>query len=307
MIHSGALGDFVMSLRLAEAIRRSGARHITFVGRGAYRGLADGCEFINAYRDIDTGGFHLLFSPEGEIPGVVREAFGGVELVLNLLGGTPATRKSLHEIGVGRVVEIDTRPRPDWRGHISEQWLNDLEAQSVRGWAGPPVLRFNHRNFTGSAEVTPGPRRKAILHPGSGAQWKCWPLDRFLALSESLAAEGWDVGFMLGPVESERFGGEERSQLEHRGPVFLGEDLCAAAGRMADARLFVGNDSGATHLAAAVGACVVAIFGPTQPELWRPLGSRVAVVSGGRPWPSVAEVRRVVQQITSFDAVSPRA
>ena len=47
---------------------------------------------------------------------------------------------------------------------------------------------------------------------------------------------------------------------------------------MAGARLYVGNDSGITHLAAAVGAPVIALFGPTDPGIWGPRGSSVRIV-----------------------------
>jgi ADP-heptose:LPS heptosyltransferase len=56
------------------------------------------------------------------------------------------------------------------------------------------------------------------------------------------------------------------------------EELAAI---LAGARLFVGNDSGITHLAALVGAPTVAIFGPFDPAYWAPLGPRVAIVDGG--------------------------
>ncbi len=302
VIHSGGLGDFILSLRLAEALRRNGAGHITYLGRGAYRGLAARCEFIDAYRDIETGGFHGLFSAEGELPRTVREVFAGVDLVLNLLGGGPVTRRRLCELGVGRVVEIDTRPRLDWKDHVSEQWLGDLEAAGLGGRAGPPALRFDRRDSADSSGMAAAAARRVILHPGSGAPGKCWPLDRFLALGERISTDGWAHEFMLGPAELERFGSEEISKLERQCPVAFEEDLCAAAQRLADAQLFVGNDSGVAHLAAAAGVCVVAVFGPTPPQTWRPLGTRAAVAAAQRAWPSVAEVRRVIDQVVRVDA-----
>ncbi len=51
---------------------------------------------------------------------------------------------------------------------------------------------------------------------------------------------------------------------------------------LASARVYIGNDSGITHLAAAVGTPVVAIFGPTDAAVWGPRGERVSVLSGGR-------------------------
>jgi ADP-heptose:LPS heptosyltransferase len=58
----------------------------------------------------------------------------------------------------------------------------------------------------------------------------------------------------------------------------------------ARARLYIGNDSGITHLAAAVGTPVVAVFGPTDPGVWSPRGERVRVVSCAGGWPGVDEV-----------------
>jgi ADP-heptose:LPS heptosyltransferase len=65
------------------------------------------------------------------------------------------------------------------------------------------------------------------------------------------------------------------------------------AALLARCRLYVGNDSGLTHLAAAVGAETVAVFGPTDPAVWAPRGSRVRVVRGsgdGDRWPPVESV-----------------
>ena len=60
------------------------------------------------------------------------------------------------------------------------------------------------------------------------------------------------------------------------------------------ARLYIGNDSGITHLAAAVGVPVVAIFGPTDPAVWAPRGDRVRVVSGNLEDISVDQVLKCV-------------
>ncbi|HNT87980.1 MAG TPA: glycosyltransferase family 9 protein, partial [Candidatus Hydrogenedentes bacterium] len=63
------------------------------------------------------------------------------------------------------------------------------------------------------------------------------------------------------------------------------------AGILAGARLYIGNDSGITHLAAAVGCPTVAVFGPTDPTVWAPRGARVHVVAGD-PWPDAEAVLR---------------
>jgi len=104
----------------------------------------------------------------------------------------------------------------------------------------------------------------AVIHPFSGSACKNWPLERFRELAERLAMP---VQWCAGPEES----------LD--GAVRF-ENLYDLACWLASARVYIGNDSGITHLAAAVGTPVVAIFGPTDPEVWAPRGERVRVVSG---------------------------
>ena len=96
--------------------------------------------------------------------------------------------------------------------------------------------------------VPPGRRTILALHPYSGSEKKNWPLARFEALAK------------LEPFEwcHEKFA-----------------DLGELADWLAGARLFVGNDSGITHLAAAVGTPTLALFGPTDPAIWAPRGARV--------------------------------
>jgi ADP-heptose:LPS heptosyltransferase len=72
-------------------------------------------------------------------------------------------------------------------------------------------------------------------------------------------------------------------RLHRRGPVFEQESLVELASIIATADVYVGNDAGPTHLAAALGRPTVAIFGPTPPSVWRPLGENIHVVCGNAP------------------------
>lgn len=94
----------------------------------------------------------------------------------------------------------------------------------------------------------PAPRTRLALHPYSGSATKNWPLENFEALARLLPFE-WC---------HDRF-----------------EDLGELAAWLAGARLFVGNDSGITHLAAAVGTPTLVLFGPTDPAVWAPAGAHV--------------------------------
>ncbi len=78
------------------------------------------------------------------------------------------------------------------------------------------------------------------------------------------------------------------------------EDLYHLASWLARARIYIGNDSGITHLAAAAGAPVVALFGPTDPSVWAPRGDRVRIVATQRPGEPMERI--ALQRVT--EAVS---
>jgi heptosyltransferase-2 len=123
------------------------------------------------------------------------------------------------------------------------------------------------------------PAKYAVMAPEAAyGPAKEWPLDRFGEVVRKLARDGWAVAVTGKPVHEARF-----ARLTSLGSVvnLMGRtDLTGLTGVLAGAGLFVGNDSGAAHLAAALGVPTVVIFGSTSPEATRPLGEKVKVVSG---------------------------
>ncbi len=118
----------------------------------------------------------------------------------------------------------------------------------------------------------------AVIHPFSGGGRKNWPIERFRELAQRLP---FPVQWCAGPEEV----------LD--GAVRI-ESLWDLACWLATARVYVGNDSGITHLAAAVGTPVVAIFGPSDPAIWGPRGERVEIVRGALEEINVNAVLRAV-------------
>jgi hypothetical protein len=134
------------------------------------------------------------------------------------------------------------------------------------GGSGPaiPCMRF-----------TTGPRDEcAIIHPFSGSPRKNWPLDRFRELAHRLKMPvSWSAGPQENLPDAKRF-----------------DDVSDLARWLAGACLYIGNDSGISHLAAAVGTPTVAVFGPTDPSVWAPRGDHVRVVAGDLESVSVDQV-----------------
>jgi len=120
-------------------------------------------------------------------------------------------------------------------------------------------------------------RAVCIIAPGSGAREKNWAEDSFLAI-----ADWWRqrtkgaVVVLLGPVEKER---GISPRMRESGVIAQDLDLAQAAALLGAAAVYVGNDSGITHLAAASGVSTVALFGPSDPFQWAPRGPKVTVLS----------------------------
>jgi ADP-heptose:LPS heptosyltransferase len=112
-------------------------------------------------------------------------------------------------------------------------------------------------------EIAPeAPCPHIVIHPFSGSARKNWPLEKYRSLARKIDGNvQWTAGPEEDLAEAQRF-----------------EDLGALARWLAGARLYIGNDSGITHLAAVLGVKTLALFGPTDPRRWAPRGSNVTVL-----------------------------
>jgi len=124
-------------------------------------------------------------------------------------------------------------------------------------------------------------KKLVVIHPGSGGLQKCWHLDNFLALAKKLISRGIEVIFLLGPAELARFSDATINQINSVAKCLTDLSFTQALELLSCADEFVGNDSGITHLAAALGVRTLAVFGPTNPAVYKPIGPAVTVFASG--------------------------
>jgi len=198
------------------------------------------------------------------------------------LPGVEAPRSTIAELRqFDSIVSWYGANRPEFREAVSRLKLpfRFLEALPQERHAGHAADFFLRQVGGGGVAVPriPCPRSDggfAAIHPFSGGASKNWPMERFQALAKRL---NMPVRWCAGPEEpladATRF-----------------EDLYELALWLASAHVYVGNDSGITHLAAAVATPVVAVFGPTDAAVWGPRGERVRIVSSAGGGPGVDEV-----------------
>jgi predicted lipopolysaccharide heptosyltransferase III len=121
-----------------------------------------------------------------------------------------------------------------------------------------------------------------VMQPGARYWFKAWPVERFAMLADRLT-EAFGYRVVIGGSEQDRQSAERIASLAASKPVVLTGQatLRTFAAVVKKSALFVGNDSGAMHIAAAVGASIVALFGPSNPAEWGSRGSRVEVIYKG--------------------------
>ncbi len=162
--------------------------------------------------------------------------------------------------------------RPASTGHVASGYLEEIGERTAPLDAHVDVLADDIAEAKQAlARLGLVDRRVVLVFPGSGSPHKNWPAESFAALASALP-QPMRALVVLGPAE----GAIEAvliPLLAARGIAWLRDQpLSTLSGLARLAADFVGNDSGVSHLAAAAGAPGVAIFGPTDPDRWRPLG-----------------------------------
>ncbi len=169
-----------------------------------------------------------------------------------------------------RLIARDPAPPPP--GPHASVWLaGALEPLGIPPGEDPPPLEFTAPERREAERLTrelaPG---FLAVHPGSGSPGKNWPLDRFAAAARALCG-GRPWLFARGPAEEAL--PSPPGAIDARG-----WPLRVLAAALSGAGLFLGNDSGVAHLAAACGARTLALFGPTDPARWGPVGPAVGTL-----------------------------
>jgi ADP-heptose:LPS heptosyltransferase len=140
----------------------------------------------------------------------------------------------------------------------------------------------------------PLPRPLLAIHRGAGAAAKRWSPAAFAAVAARWRRSGGGVFELLGPAEAD--------DAAMDGAVVVREwPLLDIAALLARVDAFLGNDSGVSHLAAAVGARTVVVFTATASRRWRPLGPRVWATSH----PSVGRVLAALAPVESLTSTYP--
>ncbi|MBX9737965.1 MAG: glycosyltransferase family 9 protein, partial [Phycisphaerales bacterium] len=325
VFHAGSLGDSVMIWPLLRTLMRRGG-DVTLVSTRSKGALAESVlnSCTSRLSAVHLGTPSLR---EGTIADRLRREsaspveLGGGELGrlvaedierprFNALWGTSAIAPDSRNDRVAGVISFLVEPGSD----VGRSWAAqaaELFPHAEITLAGAPGSRTRDELWALLDVHTMGIAPAAVaridaplvLHVGAGGDAKRWPLERFIALRDVLAARGHqDVRLIAGEVEQERFAGAERAAFDSATGQIIGT-LAELARVLAGARLVVASDTGPGHLAAQLGVPTLSLFGPTDASVWSPTGPQVRVLSPPQPssmqWLAVDEVGRACGQMLS--------
>lgn len=246
LIRPGAIGDFIVSLPALEALA-AGGRFTEVWCAEQNMPLA---KFADRAQSIGSAGLDRLGITHADD---VIERLRGFDEIISWYGeNRPEFREFVAELGLPfRFL----RALPDGNCHALEFYAAQARTLNAVPVGTPRI---------GCPNI---PRTFAAIHPFASAPAKRAPMAVFEATAEKLG-RAMPVHWLCGPEE------------ELAGAVRI-SDLYELACWLRGARIFIGNDSGISHLAAAVGTPVVAFFRASDPRVWAPRGCTVHVVMPG--------------------------
>jgi heptosyltransferase-2 len=273
LYNAGALGDFITVLPALSYWRKGHPDdRLTFLGNTATGGLALDASLIDEAWDIDSARFVPLFRER--YSAAAAELLAPFDAAVVFAGSPSPLLANLRRKGMANL--HSQRPFPAGPGvpiadyHLS--LFTDPGALSLGEKI--PRLSPSAKAMARAKELLPADGAPVALHPGSGSRLKNWPIGRYREVAEILRARGFRVAWIKGPADS--------PVAVPSGDLIVDEPpLPILAAFLAGCRLFIGNDGGVAHLAAAVGCATVTVFGPSDPATWAPRGHAATIVCAG--------------------------
>ena len=272
VIRGGAIGDFILTLPALAALRKQFPQtHLAVLGYPHIASLAQlgGC--ANEVRSIEARALASFFARHGELDAALGEWLGRFNIILSYLYDPDEIfQENVARVSKAQFIAGPHRPNEAENLHATEVFLKPLERLTIFGADAVPRLALNSQ---------PSTLNTLALHPGSGSEKKNWPEARWHELLQRVAVEtNWRVLLIGGEAEGERLQRLATLLPIDRLTVAMNQPLPELARSLAACAAFLGHDSGITHLAAAAGLRGVALWGGTNPDIWRPRSEQFELV-----------------------------
>jgi ADP-heptose:LPS heptosyltransferase len=298
MIHPGGLGDVLLAVPAMVRLRTRFPNHwLVLCAEEQIATLLLACGIVDAWASVQGRDCTDLFTGVESITGQVQIWLKDCDLAIGWMQDLDGKlNETLKAVGVREVI-VRSPFSTDIRAiHQRDRFLETIDEapaddkEDILLTVTNPLLHLGRARLE-SAGCSIG-QSLVVIHPGSGSAHKCVAPETLAAIVIAVQISGATPVILEGLADREPV--ERLLQLCGDPPIVMkGLDLLTVAGVLAKARLFIGQDSGITHLAGLIGVRTVALFGPTDPARWAPSGAHVTVVQGApcfcRSWDEVRQ------------------
>jgi heptosyltransferase-3 len=301
VIRGGAIGDFILTLPALKALRDACPHaRVEILGYQHIAVLAEKRFYAQAVRSIEYGPLSSFFAKNSKLPAELANYFASFDLILSYLYDPDRIfQNNLYRCGVENLL-CGPSKIVEGAEHAAHQLARPIEQLGIR------VADLTEKVFPSmddrqvAREFLQTLKQPIFaIHPGSGSKEKNWPLENWIALFSRSGGFPLteDKGGQLGSFSSlVVISGEadkaETAALEHawknRDVRFARNLPLPHLAAVLEHSIFIGHDSGISHLAAAAGAKCILLFGPTNPDIWAPTNENVRVI-----WEANADMRQL--------------
>ncbi|MFT5465080.1 MAG: heptosyltransferase-3 [Verrucomicrobiales bacterium] len=282
-IRGGAIGDFILTLPALRLLKTDlNAKKVEILGYESIARLAVEFGFADSTRSIEHGPLAGFFNPKGKLDPDLCEYFSSFNLIVSWIYDPDGFfHGNLDRAGAETVIQASHRVDEAANAPAAAQLAKPLEQ----------IALYPEKPWV-SLGLDREPGAVIALHPGSGSPLKNWGYENWAETARRLRTAHPDHEFLVisGEAETETIS-DFIEMLEAAKIPFRHADsppLPDLARELARCTIFLGHDSGISHLAGAVGLPCVLVFGPTDPQIWAPQNPAVQTVRA--PTKSMAAV-----------------
>lgn len=276
VIRGGAIGDFILTLPVYAALRSAhrGAR-IETIACPRIASVAVAAGLADDVRPIESRGLAGFFAVGNVLDPDWSNYFSRFDLILSYLFDPQGQfERNLRRCTTAQIITGPHRPSSASSLHAVQQLLEPLKALFPVDPKARPAIQLDDMTASNPSAVP-----HLMLHPGSGNPAKNWPMENWSILLRLLSNEtNWRFTLFAGEAEGWQVDRLHALLPEGRATLARNWPLTEIARTVCRGTLFVGHDSGVTHLAAGCEVPVLALWGPTSAEVWAPLGPQVTLL-----------------------------
>jgi heptosyltransferase-3 len=281
VIRGGAIGDFLLTLPALKLLRDEfPSAHLEILGYKHIIALVENRGYADSVRSIDYAPLASFFSRDGELQAELAQYFRSFQQIISyLFDPDEIFANNLKRCGVKNLIKAS--PQINDGEHAARQLARPLEQLGLFLEDAAAMLYPNKEDRMFAKKFLERSARPLLaLHPGSGGERKNWALENWLELGDWLIESIKPSTLLVVIGEADESHAQQLKESWAKRPVCFAQNLPLpqVAALLEQCALFIGHDSGISHLAAAVGTPSLLLFGPTDPEIWAPANERVKTI-----------------------------